>query len=129
MSMKQNILYRIYYGHKLVYVGVTNFDLTNTLRVNFFGTNNLDITRVSKVEYSILSSMADCLVYQAFYVNSHKPLCNKSGKARDELSANLAAVLPDLTFEEYDNEVITKWERMASDNQINLFENFQAEMR
>lgn len=116
--MKQNILYRIYYGHKVVFVGVTNFDLTSTLRVDFFGQNNLDIDRVSKIEYTILPSMADCLVYKMYLINKLKPLCNKADRSRDELSKNI--VLPELNFVEYDNSIVGKWKEYDSE-QLNLF--------
>ena len=122
--MEQNILYKIYYGHKLVFVGTTNVDLTNTLRVKFFGPDHLDVTRVSKVEYITLPSMADCPVYQALYINAYKPLYNKSGKARDELSEGVLSALPEFVFQEYDNAILMKWERMISNEQISLFEYF-----
>lgn len=119
--MKQNILYRIYYGHKIVFVGATNFDLTSTLRVDFFGQNSLDIARVSKIEYATLPSMADCIVYKTYFINKLKPLCNKSDRSRDELSNNI--VLPELNFVEYNNSIVGKWKEYDSE-QLNLFKQF-----
>ena len=121
--MRQNILYKIYMGHKCVYVGSTTVDLTATLRTHFFGKDNvLDIERVSKIEYVMMPSQADCLVYKTYYVNLNKPLYNKSDKARDELSENIS--LSDLNFVEYNNPIIEKWKEMLKNGQTNLFKQF-----
>ena len=121
--MRQNIIYKIYIGHKCVYVGITNSDFTATLRVHFFGKENtLDIEHVSKIEYIALPSFADCLVYKTYYVNLNKPLYNKSEKARDNLSGNI--ILPELNFIEYQNPIIDKWKLMLKNEQLNLFKQF-----
>lgn len=121
--MRQNILYKIYMGHKCVYVDSTTVDLTATLRTHFFGKDNiLDIERVSKIEYVTMPSQADCLVYKTYYVNLNKPLYNKSDKARDELSENIS--LPDLNFLEYNNPIIEKWKEMLKNGQTSLFKQF-----
>lgn len=121
--MKQNVLYKIYMGRKCVYVGTVSGDLTSILRVHFFGKDNtLDLERVSKIEYVILPSLADCLVYKAYYTNWLKPLYNKTDKARDELSGSIN--LPNLNFSEYNNPILDKWKSMLSAGQTSLFEQF-----
>ena len=121
--MRQNILYKIYMGRRCIYIGATIGDLTATLRMHFFGKENiLDIERVSKIEYITLPSFADCLVYKIYYVNLFKPLYNKSDKARDELSESIS--LPSLNFVEYNNPIIDKWKEMLKNGQLNLFEQF-----
>ena len=121
--MKQNILYQIYMGRKCVYVGVTDVDLTATLRMHFFGKENtLDIERVSKIEYVSLPSFADCLVYKTYYINLNKPIYNKSDKARDDVSKTVC--LPNLNFIEYNNPIIEKWKSMLKNEQLSLFEQF-----
>lgn len=118
--MRQNILYKIYMGHKCVYVGETVGDLTATLRTHFFGGDNtLELERVSKIEYTILPSQADCFVYKAYLVNSLKPIYNKSERARDTLSQNI--ILPELNFIEYNNPIIDKWKNMLKTEQLTLF--------
>lgn len=120
--MRQNILYKIYIGHKCVYIDSTTGDLTATLRMRFFGTDDpIDVTRVSKIEYVVLPSQADCIVYKTYLVNKQKPLYNRSNKARDVLSENIE--LPELDFIEYNNPIIDKWKQMASMDQMDLFEN------
>jgi hypothetical protein len=121
--MKQNILYRIYVGRKCVYVGATTGDLTATLRAHFLGKDNdLDVEYVSKIEYAILPSFADCIVYKSYFVNLDKPIYNKSDRARDALSDNIS--LPILIFIEYNNPIIEKWKKMLRDEQTSLFEQF-----
>lgn len=121
--MRQNILYKIYMGHRCVYIGTTDIDLTATLRTHFFGKENtLDLNRVSKIEYTTLPSQADCLVYKAYLINSLKPIYNKSDRARDALSENI--ILPELIFNEFSNPITEKWESMIKNGQTDLFEQF-----
>lgn len=120
--MKQYIIYQIYFGHRCVFIGITNIDLTSELRVKFFGQNAIDVSRVSKIEYAILPSMADCFVYQAYLINSIKPLYNKVGKARDVISQEI--ILPEVNFIEYNNPIVDKWKEMLKTEQIDLFQQF-----
>lgn len=120
---RQNLIYRIYIGHRCVYIGTTTGGLTNTLRMHFMGaqaTTQIDIERVSKIEYAILQSQADCLVYKAYYVNLIKPIYNKSDKARDVLSESV--ILPELNFIEYKDPIMDKWKEMYKTEQFNLFD-------
>ena len=119
--MRQNILYKIYMGHKCVYVGTTTGDLTATLRIHFFSKENtLDLERVSKIEYTTVPSQADCFVYRAYLVNLLKPIYNKSDRARDILSQGI--VLPELNFIEYNNPIVDKWKNMLKNEQLTLFD-------
>lgn len=119
--MKQNILYKIYIGHKCVYIDTVTGDLTAMLRVKFFGKENtIDLERVSKIEYVLLPSQADCFVYRTYLVNLLKPLYNKSDRARDTLSQGI--VLPELNFKEYSDPIIEKWKNLLKTDQLTLFE-------
>ncbi len=119
--MRQNILYKIYMGHKCVYIDTTTWDLTATLRTKFFGKeNSLDLERVSKIEYATLPSQADCFVYKAYLVNSLKPIYNKSDRARDVLSPGI--VLSELNWVQYSNPILDKWKNMLKTEQLTLFE-------
>lgn len=114
--MKQNIVYKIYVGHKCTYIDYTQNDLTDTLRLHFFGENNLqhiDINMVSKIEYAIVTTHADAIVQKYYLINREKPLFNKFERSRDNLSPDI--VLPELRFQTYSNPIIDKWkERVAS---------------
>lgn len=118
--MRQNILYKIYMGHRCVYIDTTDIDLTATLRVRFFEKEtNLDLERVSKIEYVVLPSQADCFVYKSYLVNGLKPIYNKSDGARDKLSSDI--VLPELKFILYSNPIVDKWKSMLKTEQLDLF--------
>lgn len=118
--MKQNIIYKIYIGHKCAYIGIVTGDLTAMLRTHFFGQeNHIDIERVSKIEYSALPSQADCLVYKTYLVNELKPIYNKSDRARDALSDTIT--LPELRFIEYNNPIMDSWKEHISSGQLTLF--------
>lgn len=111
--MKQNIVYKIYVGHKCTYIDYTQNDLTDTLRLHFFGENNLqhiDLSMVSKIEYAIVPTHADAIVQKYYLINKEKPLFNKFERSRDDLSPNV--ILPELRFVEYYNPIIDKWKEM-----------------
>ena len=119
--MKQHVLYKIYIGHKCVYIGTVTGDLTAMLRTHFFGQENaIDVERISKIEYITLPSQADCFVYRTYLINLLKPIYNKAERTRDELSKNI--VLPELNFIEYNNPILDKWKTMLKNEQLNLFE-------
>ena len=110
--MKQNIVYKIYVGHKCTYIDYTQNDLTDTLRLHFFGENNLqhiDISMVSKIEYAIVPTHADAIVQKYYLINKEKPF-HKFERSRDDLSPNI--ILPELRFVEYYNPIIDKWKEM-----------------
>ena len=72
---RQHIIYKIYFSNKCVFIGWADSNLTNILRVLFFGTQDqqgMDITRVSKIEYAVLPSKADCFIYHTYLVNKLK---------------------------------------------------------
>ena len=108
-------------GHKCVYVDETVNDLTATLRTHFFSKESpIELERVSKIEYAILPSQADCLVYKTYFINSLKPIYNNSLRARDKISENIT--LPELHFIEYQNPLLEKWKNLLKTEQLTLFE-------
>lgn len=128
--VKQNILYKIYFSNKCVFIGWADSNLTNILRVLFFGTKDqqgMDITRVSKIEYAVLPSKADCFIYHTYLVNKLKPLYNKTFKARDSISSDI--VLPELNFLTYNDSVMDKWRKQVEQDQLSLFIDFNFEGR
>ena len=128
--VRQNIIYKIYFSNKCVFIGWADSNLTNILRVLFFGTKDqqgMDITRVSKIEYAVLPSKADCFIYQTYLVNKLKPLYNKTFKARDSISSDI--VLPELNFLTYNDPVMDKWRKQVEQDQLSLFIDFNFEGR
>ena len=127
---RQHIIYKIYFSNKCVFIGWADSNLTNILRVLFFGTTDqqgMDITRVSKIEYAVLPSKADCFIYHTYLVNKLKPLYNKTLKARDNVSSDV--VLPELNFVTDNNPIMDKWRQQAEQEQLDLFTDFNFEGR
>lgn len=107
---KTYILYRIYYGDELVYIGRTSQDLKDRLRQHFFGhpmVKKIDLFATTKIEYAILNTQADMYLYEIYEINKWKPRINKDDKARDEFSPFIE--LPQLVFYDYWPEIIDKW--------------------
>lgn len=110
MNSKTYILYKIYYGDELVYIGRTSQDLKDRLRQHFFGhpmVKKIDIFQTTKIEYATLNTQADMFLYEIYEINKWKPRINKDDKARDDFSPFIE--LPQLAFYDYWPEIIDKW--------------------
>lgn len=102
------ILYKIYYGDELVYIGRTTQNLKDRLRLHFFGkpmVKKIDILRTTKIEYTLCETMADMYLYEIYLINYYKPPINKDDKAKDDLTI----VLPEPKFYPYWDSIIDKW--------------------
>lgn len=102
------ILYKIYYGDELVYIGRTTQNLKDRLRLHFFGkpmVKKIDILRTTKIEYTLCETMADMYLYEIYLINYYKPPINKDDKAKDDLTI----VLPEPKFYPYWDNIIDKW--------------------
>lgn len=106
-SPKGFILYKIYYGEHLAYLGRTKQPLQARIRGHMFQKpmhRNIDIHNVSKIEYTECKSTADMYVYEIYYINLLKPPLNRDDKADDDL---VDIHLPELEWKEF---VPSKWE-------------------
>lgn len=113
------ILYKIYYGTELVYIGRTKQDLCDRLRLHFFGkpmVKKLDILKTTRIEYTLCASEADMFLYEIYLINIYKPRINKDDKAHDELSSFL--YLPEPQFYEYINPLLEKWKEKEREHVI-----------
>lgn len=117
--MMRYILYKIYYGDELVYVGRTKQELKQRLRNHFFGgnamTKKLDILRTSRIEYHICESEADMNLLEVYLICLWKPVLNKDDKPHD----NLTIYLPEPQFYQYFDPIIDKWKEKQIENIIN----------
>lgn len=102
--MKTFILYRIWYGNLISYVGQTIQTLEQRTRQHFLYDCDLDLKATTKIEYAILNSQADLNVYEIYYMNKYKSFENRNGYAEDKLSIEL----PDLKWELFDEKVFQK---------------------
>ncbi len=85
-------LYRIYYGDEIVYLGRTKQKLQDRIRAHVFKKpmlREIDIEKISKIEYSEYQSQADMFLYEIYFINKYKPRLNKDDKALDELTVEL----------------------------------------
>lgn len=125
-SKPRHLLYRIWYGDIIVYLGRTKQPLQNRLRGHFFKNpiqRAIDIFKVSKIEYSVYGSVADMYLYEIYYINKYKPDLNRDDKAKDELSV----FLPDMEWFEFKPPLMEKWREEISENDRIYAENRKQE--
>lgn len=106
--MRKFIIYRIYYGSNIVYVGRTKQPLQSRIRGHMFKKpmhRLVDINHVTKIDYAELGSEADMFLYEIYYINTIKPPLNVDDKAYD----NLSATLPELEFKDFWPKNFDKW--------------------
>ena len=112
-KIQGNILYKIYYDDKVVYLGRTKQLLQNRIRGHLFQKpmhRTIDINLVTKIEYAKFLTEANMNVYEIYYINKLKPALNVDDKTKDELTVNL----PDMEFKLFECHLWDKWK-----NQIN----------
>lgn len=103
------MLYKIYYGDELVYIGRTKQDLQKRLRQHFFDGNamakKLDILQTTKIEYCLCETEADMNVLEVYLIAKYHPRINKDDKPKD----NLTIYLEEPRFYSYWIPTIDKW--------------------
>lgn len=117
MAKKVFVLYKIYYGDALAYLGRTTQALNQRLHGHFFKHPNMreiDIRLVSKIEYAEFSSEADMYLYEIYFINKLKPPLNRDDKARDELTVDL----PQVKFNPFDCALMEKWEKEVGEKDV-----------
>lgn len=125
------ILYRIWYGNCLVYLGRTKQPLQARIRGHMFAKpmhRAIDIHNVTKIEYTEFQSEADMNLYEIYFINLWKPPLNVDDKAKDELSIVLSncewkAFVPK-NWEEWkktidkDNKGVAIWHRLRNEKAV-----------
>ena len=109
------LLYRIYYGDIIAYLGRTKQPLQARIRGHVFQKpmhKLILIQNVSKIEYTELQTEADMNLYEIYYINLWKPPLNVDDKARDELSISL----PELEWKEFVPANWDDWKRQLENN-------------
>lgn len=111
------ILYRIYYGERIVYVGRTKQPLQSRIRGHMFAApmhKSIDIHNVSAIEYTTLNSEADMYLYEIYYINLWKPDLNVDDKAKDDLTLSL----PEHKWTEFIPANWDKWKQQIEPNDL-----------
>ena len=104
--MNKHIVYRIYYGDQIVYVGRTNQPLQTRIRGHLFAKpmhRILNIDLISKVEFHEFDSEADMNLYEIYYILLLHPVFNVDDKTKDYPTVQLPAVeFTTATFKKWD---------------------------
>lgn len=125
------ILYRIWYGNCLAYLGRTKQPLQARIRGHMFAKpmhRTINIHNVTKIEYAEFHSEADMNLYEIYFINLWKPPLNVDDKAKDELSISL----PDCEWAEFipknweqwknaidkDNEGVALWHKLRNEKAV-----------
>ena len=108
MRVQGFLIYRIWYGDCLVYVGRTKQPLQSRIRGHLFSKpmhRTVNIEQVTKIEYAELGSEADMNLYEIYYILRLHPPLNVDDKARDDLSVTL----PELEWKEFTTPLWEGW--------------------
>lgn len=122
MKKKRFMLYKIYYFTErgedvLVYIGRTKQSMNARLHGHFFKApmmREIDITQVSRIEYSCFDTEADMFVAEIILINRFKPALNRDDKAKDELTIQL----PEFEFIPYECPHIERWKKEISERDL-----------
>lgn len=102
------ILYKIYYGDYVTYLGRTKQPLQSRLRGHFFAKpmhKKISIHGTTRIEYAECKTLADMYLYEIYYINLLKPPINCDDRAGDDLTVSL----PDLEWNPYVCPLMDKW--------------------
>lgn len=113
---KQFIIYKIYYGDILTYIGQTAQQIDRRLHKHFFAASHIrkiDPRAVTKVEVANCVTRADMNVYEKYYIELLKPSLNCLEKDTDLLTIRL----PDLNFFPVDIPLMAKWRARIADRE------------
>ena len=107
------ILYRIWYGDTLVYLGRTKQPLQSRIHGHLFKKpmhRSISINLVTKIEYAEFRTEADMNLYEIYFINLWKPPLNIDDKCNDELTIQL----PDAEWKIFTAPLWNKWEKEVS---------------
>ena len=110
-SPKGFIVYRIYYGDTIVYVGRTKQPLQSRIHNHFHKsafTMLLDINYVSKIEYTMFNTAADMAVAEVYYINKYHSMLNKDDHMKDNLTFDVY-ILDNMKWTEFIPVNWDKW--------------------
>lgn len=109
-SPKGFILYRIWYGDNLVYLGRTKKPLQSRIHGHLFKKpmhRSINIELVTKIEYAEFQTEADMNLYEIYFINLWKPTLNVDDKCKDDLSVRL----PEVEWKIFITHLWDKWKK------------------
>ena len=108
MKIKGFLVYRIWYGSNLVYIGRTKQPLQNRIRGHLFQKpmhRTISIELVTKIEYAELETEADMNLYEIYFILKEHPPLNVDDKTRDYTTVDLHPV----EWKEFTTPLWEKW--------------------
>ena len=102
------LLYRIWYGDYLVYVGRTKQPLQDRIRGHLFAKpmhRILSIQQITKIEYASFQTEADMNLYEIYFILLWHPTLNVDDKTRDFPTVEL----PPVEWSEFETPLWEKW--------------------
>lgn len=115
---KKHIVYRIWYGDTLVYVGRTNQPLQTRIRGHLMAKpmhRTIDINQVSMIEYHEFDTEADMNLYEIYLILTLHPPLNVDDKTRDYPTVTLPAI----DWQIFSTPLWEKWKQKISEGQTN----------
>lgn len=117
------IVYKVYYGDQVVYVGRTKQPLQNRMRGHLFRKpmhRVLDINQITKVEYAEFQTEADMNLYEIYYILTMHPPLNVDDKTKDYPTVTL----PNVEFKQANFSTWDKWKTQLNSERSNHDELF-----
>lgn len=102
------ILYKVFHGDTVIYLGRTKMPLSRRLYGHFFKKplyREIDIADATKIEYADFETEADMFLYEIYYINRYHPMLNRDDKAKDELTITL----PEVQWQKFESPLLEKW--------------------
>lgn len=120
MKVQGFLVYRVWYGDALVYVGRTKQPLQDRIRGHLFQRpmhRTIDIEQVTKIEYTEFNTEADMNLYEIYFILKEHPPLNVDDKTRDFPTVDL----PPVEWKEFSTKLWGKWtdelQRKASERE------------
>ena len=120
MKVQGFLVYRVWYGDTLVYVGRTKQPLQDRIRGHLFQKpmhRTIAIEQVTKIEYAEFQTEADMNLYEIYFILKWHPPLNVDDKTRDFPTVDL----PPVEWREFSTKLWDKWvdelQRKATDRE------------
>lgn len=131
-SPKGFLLYRIWYGNCIAYLGRTKQPLQARIRGHMFAKpmhRAINIHNVTNIEYTEFQTEANMNLYEIYFINLWKPPLNVDDKASDDLSISLPekewTVFVPSKWDEWKNQLtpddMYRWHKLRNDIVMNDF--------
>lgn len=108
MKVQGFLVYRVWYGDTLVYVGRTKQPLQDRIRGHLFQKpmhRTIAIEQVTKIEYAEFETEADMNLYEIYFILKEHPPLNVDDKTRDFPTIDL----PPVEWKEFKTKLWDKW--------------------